>query len=256
MNKLKKTIAVVILPVMLFIGACNKDGDSKTETQEEMFNKFVAAMESSLSQNTYTVITGIEDGMDGSEVRDELEYSYTKNSNEYHVRSIGSLETRKSVVKAEDSRYIEYSTFSGNNYSNYVNIDNFNSKYSLSEILDNDLFEIKTLNGMKNIFQQILSEKIDADNEGNMVETSILIEKKDNEYILEIKGSYVYKITGSTRTVNGTLKIYYGEKLNKFTELYKITDAEGTSVYESTTTVNYEYNETLDIDDFSSYPNP
>lgn len=275
---LKKMLAFMLVPSFLFASGCdlfnkNDDGNEdpetevqeQTESQEEMFDKYLSAVSKTKSSDEYTIISSDED-FDGV----FKEITITKKENEHHLTERQASQWSKTSMVKVDEDYIHYNdnSWSGKT-SYYMTESDFNAEIGI--LAKNELVEFKTIAGIKNYVTEtvVTSFCTGCTSEDYIsIEKAFEIEKTNDVYVLTVSTEAVLdlesekapEVDAENIKFKFTMKVYFGEKINRmYSEFcydvrHKGKDYNYKAVEEMKLT--YEFDPTLAITDFSSYPTP
>ena len=267
MNKFKKIIALAMLPMLLLCGGCNLfDNDEEQLTQDEMFQKYITAVNQSKIATVYTA-TSLTEFIYNKDVERELNLTITTDGeNFYSIEEDDDEVSSKAVIKNENNQYIEYVNEDGVKTTRFTTVDDFEKEFSL---VQEGMFSTDSIEEIKKSADEDLKNMLSLENEDYIKKDTaqLQIKLQDNLYVLTVTAGAIVEMGEEDSKIKAKIlyiyKIYYKNKIEKFETKFDVIELnEDETVKEngqessivSSSNIKYEYDSSKAITDFSSYP--
>ena len=264
-NKFLKILAIVImLPVMLFTG-CKKD-DGGLISEAEISEKYFNAIERSASSTIYSV-NGTSVAKSNGVVIGEDEISKTADgTNSYRVYKDADRTIKSSFIKIENNQYVEYQDDNGEKTTRFVSGEDANEEIVLLPEEDDEIFGLKSEYELKEFANKFFEKSLGIEESDieSRDEAAVKMELLDKDsYLMTLSAGCVGNGKDSYYKAMLVYKIWFNNSVTKYyTKLTvvelnqdKTVKENGSNYYmEVETTIKYEFDESLKISDFSSYP--
>lgn len=268
-NKFFKMLAIVLmLPMMLFTGCKNDDEGliSETEIKEKYFNAVEKARNNTML--IYSVKSKTtQKGSSGLETYEETtEDTYTSDGENYYFQQKQGNEVIKiSIIKLENNQYIKY-TDDGNKTTSFVTLNDFIDQVNVFSVDDDTIFGQKSEYELKEFANRSVKELFSFEDEDfETVEDAVMtVDLADkNSYLMTLTAGGIVKRDSSYAKVLLVFKVWFNDYITKFTSSYQVIELNQDKTvkengncfsFTSEATINYEFDESLKISDFSDYP--